>query len=185
MSYVEMRGITKRYGPVTANNSIDFFFEKGEIHALLGENGAGKTTLMRILYGMILPDGGGIYIDGSPVRIRSPRDAVDLSISMVHQHFMLVDTLTAAENIVLGFEPRRTVFYDSGRAIKEITALSERFSLKVDPRALVGDISIGGKQRVEIIKALYRRSGIIILDEPTAVLTSLEVQDLFAVLRRL
>jgi simple sugar transport system ATP-binding protein len=180
-----MRGITKRYGPVTANNNIDFFFEKGEIHALLGENGAGKTSLMRILYGMIRPDGGEIYINGSPVRIRNPRDAIDLSISMVHQHFMLVDPLTAAENIVLGFEPHRTVFYDADKAVKEITALSEQFSLKIDPKVPVGDISLGEKQRVEIIKALYRRSDIIILDEPTAVLTSLEVQELFAVLRRL
>jgi simple sugar transport system ATP-binding protein len=168
-----------------ANNNIDFFFEKGEIHALLGENGAGKTTLMRILYGMIRPDEGEIRISGSPVRIRSPKDAIDLSISMVHQHFMLADPLTVAENIVLGFEPHRTVFYDSDRAVKEIAALSEQFSLKLDPRALVGDISLGEKQRVEIIKALYRRSGIIILDEPTAVLTSLEVQELFAVLRKL
>jgi simple sugar transport system ATP-binding protein len=180
-----MRGITKRYGPAAANDNIDFLFEKGEIHALLGENGAGKTTLMRILYGMIRADSGSITVNGLPVRIRSPRDAVDLSISMVHQHFMLVDSLSVSENIVLGYEPRKFIFHDFKRAARDIAALSEQFSLTVNPESLVGNISIGEKQRVEIIKALYRRSEIIILDEPTAVLTSLEVQELFSVLRKL
>jgi simple sugar transport system ATP-binding protein len=180
-----MRGITKRYGPVTANDKIDFSFERAGIHALLGENGAGKTTLMRILYGMTRADSGSIVLNGAPVLIRSPRDAINLNISMVHQHFMLADPLSVVENIVLGYEPRRLMFHDLKRALKETASLCERFSLKVNLKAPVGSITVGEKQRVEIIKALYRRSEIIILDEPTAVLTSLEVQEFFSVLRKL
>jgi simple sugar transport system ATP-binding protein len=185
MSYVEMRGITKRYGPVTANDHINFSFERAEIHALLGENGAGKTTLMRILYGMTRAESGSIVVNGAPVLIRSPRDAINLNISMVHQHFMLADPLSVVENIVLGYEPHRFVFHDIKRAIREAATLCDKFSLKVNLKAPVGSIAVGEKQRVEIIKALYRRSEIIILDEPTAVLTSLEVQEFFSVLRKL
>lgn len=186
MAYLEMRGITKTYGNVVANDNVDFSPERGEIHALLGENGAGKTTLMKILYGMARYDSGTISINGKSVAIFSPKDAIAQGISMVHQHFMLVDPLTVAENIVLGYEPRKkALFYDAGTAATMVRELSSRFSLRVDPTALVKNITIGEKQRVEIIKALYRKSDFIILDEPTAVLTSLEVQELFRVLEAL
>jgi simple sugar transport system ATP-binding protein len=186
MAYLEMRGITKIYGNVIANNNVDFFPDRGEIHALLGENGAGKTTLMKILYGMAKCDSGTISIGGKPAVISSPKDAIALGISMVHQHFMLVDPLTVAENIVLGYEPRRkALLYDAETAAAMVRELSSRFSLKVEPAAQVKNITIGEKQRVEIIKALYRKSDFIILDEPTAVLTSLEVQELFRVLETL
>jgi simple sugar transport system ATP-binding protein len=186
MAYLEMRGITKTYWNVTANDNIDFSLERGEIHALLGENGAGKTTLMKILYGMAKYDSGTISINGKAVSIFSPKDAIALGISMVHQHFMLVDPLTVAENIVLGYEPhKQAFFYNTESAVAMVEDLSSRFSLKVNPRSLVKNITVGEKQRVEIIKALYRKSDFIILDEPTAVLTSLEVQELFKVLMAL
>ena len=186
MAYLEMRGITKTYGNVVANDNVDFSPERGEIHALLGENGAGKTTLMKILYGMARCDSGTISINGKPVAISSPKDAIARGISMVHQHFMLVDPLTVAENIVLGYEPRKqALWYDAEAAAATVRELASRFALKVEPAALVKNITIGEKQRVEIIKALYRKSDFIILDEPTAVLTSLEVQELFRVLETL
>ena len=182
MDHVEMHGITKRYGRVVANDYIDFSLTTGEIHSLLGENGAGKTTLMKILYGMTKPDSGHITINGKQVIIHSPKDAIAAGISMVHQHFMLAEPLTVAENIVLAYEPRKGVFFDFKKAVSQVEDLSRRFSLNVDPLARIQDIPVGQKQRVEILKALYRQSELIILDEPTAVLTALEVQELFNVL---
>ncbi|MBC8569689.1 ABC transporter ATP-binding protein [Oscillospiraceae bacterium NSJ-54] len=180
-----MRDISKYYGNVAANSHVNFSVQKGEIHSLLGENGAGKTTLMKILYGMTQPDSGTISVGGKKVRIRNPKDAINLGIGMVHQHFMLAAPLTVAENIVLGYEPKKGMFFDFEGAVKEIEALSEQYGLKIDPRAKIQDIPVGQKQRVEIIKALYRKSDLIILDEPTAVLTALEVQELFGVLKGL
>ena len=180
-----MLGITKTFGSVIANDRIDLAVRCGEIHSLLGENGAGKTTLMRILYGMVKPDSGEIYIKGKKVNIKNPQDALRLGIGMVHQHFMLCDTMTVAENITLGNEPRRGFFYDRERAIREVEELSEKYSFQVDPRAKIGTLSVGTKQRVEIMKALYSKSDLIILDEPTAVLTANEVQELFKVLKEL
>ena len=185
VNYLEMRGITKSFGSVMANNRVDLTVRCGEIHSLLGENGAGKTTLMRILYGMIKPDSGEIYIKGRKVNFRNPQDALRHGIGMVHQHFMLSDTMTVAENITLGSEPRRGFFYDREKAIREVEELSKKYSFRVDPRAKIETLSVGTKQRVEIMKALYRKSDLIILDEPTAVLTTNEVQELFKVLREL
>ncbi len=184
-NHLEMSGITKVYGSVIANHDIDFAIRSGEIHSLLGENGAGKTTLMKILYGMVRPDSGEIHIKGQKVVIRNPQDAIRNGIGMVHQHFMLSNPMTVAENITLGSEPKRGLFFDNERAIREVEELSEKYHFKVDPRAKVGDLSVGTKQRVEIMKALYRKTDLIILDEPTAVLTSSEVQELFKVLGEL
>lgn len=185
MNYLEMRGITKTFGSVIANNRIDFTVRCGEIHSLLGENGAGKTTLMRILYGMVKPDSGEIFIKGEKAYIKTPQDALRHGIGMVHQHFMLSDTMTVAENITLGNEPRRGFFYDRERAVREVEELSKKYSFQVDPRAKIEGLSVGTKQRVEIMKALYRKSDLFILDEPTAVLTTNEVQELFKVLKEL
>jgi ABC-type uncharacterized transport system ATPase subunit len=185
VNHLEMRGITKIYGSVTANDGIDLTVRCGEIHSLLGENGAGKTTLMRILYGMEKPDSGTIYIKGKKVNIKNPQDALRLGIGMVHQHFMLSGPMTVAENITLGNEPKRGFFFDKERAIREVEALSKKYSFQVDPRAKIESLSVGTKQRVEIMKALYRNTDLIILDEPTAVLTSHEVQELFKVLKEL
>jgi general nucleoside transport system ATP-binding protein len=182
---LEMRGVTKRFGPVTANDDISLVLHRGEILGLLGENGAGKSTLMKILYGLYSPDSGEIFVDGERVEIRDPKDAVDRGIGMVHQHFTLIPRLTVAENIVLGAEPRRGVSLDLEGAIKATEELSERYGLRVDPRAQVADLSVGVQQRVEILKALYREARILVLDEPTAVLTPQETEDLFAVLKEL
>jgi simple sugar transport system ATP-binding protein len=183
---LEMRGITKRFPGVLANDRVSFELSRGEAHALLGENGAGKSTLMNILYGLYHPDEGEILFAGKPVRIDSPRDAIDLGIGMVHQHFMLIPVMTVAENIVLGVEPRHGgVFLDERAAKERVLDLSRRFGLAVDPEARVDKITVGQQQRVEILKALYRKASILILDEPTAVLTPQEAGELFAILRSL
>jgi len=183
---LEMRGVTKRYPGVLANDHIDLDIRPGEIHALLGENGAGKSTLMNILYGLARPDEGEIWLDGEPVTIESPSDAIDRGISMVHQHFMLVPVLTVAENILLGDEPMANpIFLDRRDAHDRIRKLGEQFGFEIDPDAKVGSLSVGWQQRVEILKALYRNASILVLDEPTAVLTPQETREIFTVLRQL
>src|SRR5262245_934512 len=183
---LEMRGITKRYPGVTANEHVDFQLITGEIHALLGENGAGKTTLMHILYGLSRPDEGDIIVHGASVQLTSPRDAMACGIGMVHQHFMLVPALTVTENIILGQEPaRHWPFLDVQQAAQHIRQLAAQYHLDVDPQALIQDLPIGLRQRVEILKALYRQATILILDEPTAVLTPGEVEHLFETLTTL
>src|SRR5262245_20989438 len=183
---LEMRGSTKRFQGVTANDQVDFQLATGEIHALLGENGAGKTTLMHILYGLSRPDEGDIVVRGAPVHLTSPRDAMACGIGMVHQHFMLVPALTVTENIILGQEPsRRRPFLDVQQATQQIRQLAAQYHLDVDPQALIQDLPVGLRQRVEILKALYRQSTSLILDEPTAVLTPGEVEHLFDTLTTL
>ncbi len=181
-----MRGITKRYPGVVANDQISLDVRPGEIHALLGENGAGKTTLMNVLYGLARPDEGQILLDGQPVRIEDPADAIARGINMVHQHFMLVPVLSVAENILLGEETMANpIFLDRNEAHRRIVELGRRFGFEIDPDVKVGSLSVGWQQRVEILKALYRRARILVLDEPTAVLTPQETEEIFAVLRRL
>ena len=182
---VELYQITKRFGDVVANEAVNLTVAPGEIHCLLGENGAGKTTLMKILFGLYSKDAGTIAINGQQHDIRSPKQAIRLGIGMIHQHFMLVDRLTAAENIVAGQEPKRGPFLDLARARKAVAALAEQYGLRVNPDAKIEDASVGEQQRVEILKTLYRQAEIFILDEPTAVLTPQEVNDLFRVLRKL
>jgi ABC-type uncharacterized transport system ATPase subunit len=183
---LELRGITKRFSDVVANAGIDFDLRPGEVHALLGENGAGKSTLMNVLYGLYRPDEGEIRIGGQPVTMHSPKDAIERGIGMVHQHFMLIPVMTVAENIVLGTEPTRDgVLLDLSAAERRVRELSDKYGLSVDPRARIEDISVGRQQRVEILKALYRGADILILDEPTAVLTPQEATELFGVLRSL
>jgi general nucleoside transport system ATP-binding protein len=182
---LELRSITKRFPGVVANDRVGFDLVKGEVHALLGENGAGKSTLVNILYGLYHPDEGEILLDGNPVRIGSPSDAIDLGIGMVHQHFMLIPVMTVAENIVLATEPRKGPFLDLARAEKRVRDLSKEFGLAVRPEARVASISVGMQQRAEILKALYRGAEILILDEPTAVLTPQEASELFAIIRSL
>ena len=182
---LELRGITKRFGRIVANDSVDFDLRRGEVHALLGENGAGKSTLMSILYGLYKPDEGEVVVDGRPVTIDSPRAAIDVGIGMVHQHFMLIPVMTVAENIVLADEPRSGALLDVQAAAARVRELSDRFGLAVSPDAVVEDVSVGQQQRVEILKALYRDASILVLDEPPAVLTAQETQELFRVLRAL
>lgn len=185
MPYLEMRNITKRFPGVVANDDVTLTVERGEIHGLVGENGAGKTTLMRILYGMYTPDSGRILLAGRDVEIPNPQAAIDLGIGMVHQHFQLVPSLTVAQNIALGQEPKRGIFVDTARMRARVRDLSKQFGLQVAPDALISDLSIGVQQRVEILKLLYREARLLILDEPTAVLTPQEVSALFDVLVRL
>jgi simple sugar transport system ATP-binding protein len=182
---LELKGVTKRFGSVVANDRVDFDLYAGEVHALLGENGAGKSTLMSVLYGLYSPDAGEILVDGSPVEIGSPSAAIRLGIGMVHQHFMLIDVMTVAENIVLGQEPNRGGVLDLKAARARVRELSNRYGLAVDPGARIEDISVGVQQRVEILKALYRDARILVLDEPTAVLTAQEARGLAGVLNRL
>jgi ABC-type uncharacterized transport system ATPase subunit len=182
---LELRGITKRFGPVVANDGIDFDLRQGEVHALLGENGAGKSTLMSILYGLYSPDEGEIRVNGEPVGVESPSRAIDLGIGMVHQHFMLVPVMTVTENIVLGEEPTRGALLDVREGARKVKDLSDRYGLAVDPDAVIEQVSVGMQQRVEILKTLYRDARILILDEPTAVLTAQESHELFEVLRAL
>ncbi len=183
---VEMRGITKAFPGVVANNKVDLEVRRGEILALVGENGAGKSTLMNLLYGLLHPDEGEILIDGKPAHIGGPRDAIAQGIGMVHQHFMLIPVFTVGENVMLGREPvSGPGFYDHGRARKEIDELTKRYGLRLDPDARTGDLPVGLQQRVEIVKVLYRGANIVILDEPTGVLTPQESKELFSVLRDL
>jgi ABC-type uncharacterized transport system ATPase subunit len=182
---LELRGITKKFGSVVANDRVDFDVAPGEVHALLGENGAGKSTLMSVLYGMYAPNEGEILVDGNAVQITSPAGAIALGIGMVHQHFMLVPVMTVAENIVLGQEPTRRGRMDLKAARARVRELSDRYGLAVDPDALIEDITVGAQQRVEILKALYRNARILILDEPTAVLAAQEVRELIAIINRL
>ena len=183
---LEMRHITKRFPGTVANDDVDFDLSEGEVHALLGENGAGKSTLMNILYGLYHPDEGEIEIDGKPVRLGSPSAAIEAGVGMVHQHFMLIPVMTVAENIVLAVEPTHAgALLDLGEANDRVREISERFGLAVDPKAKVEDITVGQQQRVEILKALYRNADILVLDEPTAVLTPQEAKELFQIIRGL
>jgi simple sugar transport system ATP-binding protein len=183
---LELSGITKSFGSLLANDHVDLAVEDGEVHCLLGENGAGKTTLMNILFGLLHADSGEVRIDGRPVRFADPGDAVRRGIGMVHQHFMLIPVFTVAENIVLGFEPvKRLGFLDRRKARADIRRMSQEFGLEVDPDARVEDLPVGSQQRVEILKALMRDAQLLILDEPTAVLTPQETEGLFKVMRSL
>lgn len=182
---IEMRGITKRFPGVLASDHVDFDVKSGEVHALLGENGAGKSTLMKILYGMYHADEGQILLNGKPVTIASPTDAINLGIGMIHQHFMLVQSLTVAENVALGLPSSRGPLTDLDRVSKRIVELAAIYGLKIDPDAYVWQLSVGQQQRVEIIKALYRGAALLILDEPTAVLTPQEVDEFFIVMHQM
>lgn len=182
---LELKNITKTFGSVVANDNVSIKIEKGEIHAIVGENGAGKSTIMRIAYGFYTADSGEIFFDGQPVEINNPHDAIRLGIGMVHQHFMLVDTMTVAENIILGAEIGGAGSLNLERANKEIARLSSELKLGVNPRAFIEDLSVGAQQRVELLKALYRNARLLILDEPTAVLTPQETEEFFNILRRM
>ena len=185
MNVVEMKNVSKSFPGTKAVDAVDFRLEQGEILSLVGENGAGKTTLMKILYGMHSMDSGEILYKGKPVQIKKPSDAIDLGICMVHQHFMLVSAFTVADNIIAGSEPCKGIFVDKKKEYEEIEALIKKFNFNIDPYAKLGSLSVGEQQRVEILKTLYREAEVIILDEPTAVLTPNEVDDLFVVLNNL
>jgi ABC-type uncharacterized transport system ATPase subunit len=183
---LELRGITKRYGALVANDHIDLTVAPGQIHALLGENGAGKSTLMNVLYGLTQPDEGEILIDGRPAALHSPKDAIRAGIGMVHQHFMLVPVFTVAENVTLGVERTRLLGLLDRRGMRrQVRELSERYGLRIDPDAYVEDLPVGVQQRVEIVKALVREASVLILDEPTSVLTPGETEELFTIMRQL
>jgi simple sugar transport system ATP-binding protein len=182
---LELRGITKRFPGIVANDNVDLDLYAGEVHALLGENGAGKSTLMNVLYGLYTQDEGEVLLRGKPLHLKGPRDAIDVGIGMVHQHFQLIPVLTVAENIVLAAEPHRGPVLDIEAAEQRVAELADQFSLPVNPRQRVEETSVGQQQRAEILKALYRGAEILILDEPTAVLSPQEAQDLFVVLRTL
>ena len=183
---LELRGITKRFPGVLANDHIDLTLEKGQILALLGENGAGKTTLMNILYGLYQPDEGEIIVNGQPFQVNSPSDAITHGIGMVHQHFMLIPVFTVTENVMLGEESTRTGgFLDRESASKKVRNISDQYGLVVNPDSYVKDLPVGVQQRVEIIKLLYREADILIFDEPTAVLTPQEADDLFVIMHSL
>ena len=185
MNAIEMRGITKIYPGVRALDNVSFSVEQGEIHSLLGENGAGKSTLMNVLYGMTTPDAGEILVDGKPVTIRRSAQAIALGIGMVHQHFMLTPVMTITENVIVGCEPVHGPFLDRKKATESVQALIDKFHFHLNASARVQTLSVGEQQRVEILKALYRGANVLILDEPTAVLTPQEVGELFSVLREL
>ena len=183
---LELKGITKRFGSLVANDGISLSVTPGQVHALLGENGAGKTTLMNVLYGLLQPDEGEIHIDGKAASFHSPKDAIGAGIGMVHQHFMLVPPFTVAENVTLGIEQVRPGgLLDAGRTRREVRDLSHRYGMDVDPDAVVEDLPVGIQQRVEIVKALVRNASVLVLDEPTAVLTPGETQELFRIIRQL
>ena len=182
---IELRGISKRFGSVLANDNLHITVAPGTIHAIVGENGAGKSTAMRIAYGFYTADSGEVLVNGQVADIRSPHDAIALGIGMVHQHFMLMQPMTVAENIVLGAEPGSTLSLNLKMAAADIRRLSDEFKLAVDPDATVESLSVGQQQRVELLKALYRRAQLLILDEPTAVLTPQEVEEFFGILRRM
>lgn len=182
---LELRGITKVFGSLVANDHIDLVINEGEIHSLLGENGAGKSTLMNVLYGLYQPDGGQILIDDQPVHFAGPGDAMAAGIGMVHQHFMLIPVFTVAENVALGHEPTKGAFLDLDQARAKVREISKRFGFDIDPDAKVEDLPVGAQQRVEIIKALSRRAEVLVLDEPTAVLTPQETDELMQIMRQL
>ncbi len=182
---IEMKNITKVFPGVIANENVNFDLRKGEIHVLLGENGAGKTTLMNVLYGLYQAEEGEIFVKGKKEDIVNPSKAIELGIGMIHQHFMLVDIFTVAENIILGDETMNGITVDMKRAEKEVSELAKRYGFKIDPKAKIEDISVGQHQKVEILKALYRKADILILDEPTAVLTPQEIDELEVILRNL
>ncbi len=182
---IEMREITKKFGDFVANDKINLQLRKGEIHALLGENGAGKSTLMNMLAGLLEPTSGDIVVNGNTVNLDSPSKAASLGIGMVHQHFMLVEAFTVAENIILGSETTKHGVLDLKKASQDILELSKKYGLAVDPNAKVEDISVGAQQRVEILKTLYRGADILIFDEPTAVLTPAEIEELMTIMKNL
>jgi general nucleoside transport system ATP-binding protein len=185
IDHLQMQGVVKRFPGVLAADRIDFDVRSGEIHALLGENGAGKSTLMKILYGLYHPDDGQVMIDGESIRVRSPQRAIEHGIGMIHQHFMLVPSLTVAENIALGMKSSRGMLLDLDVVSRRVRELSEIYNLKVDPNIPAWQLAVGEQQRVEILRALYRGAALLILDEPTAVLTPQEVDDLFSILRKM
>ncbi|WP_409343529.1 ABC transporter ATP-binding protein [Paenibacillus sp. MBLB4367] len=182
---LQMEQITKTYGELTANKAVDFTLREGEVHAIVGENGAGKTTLMRILYGMEQPTSGAIRIRGKEVAFGTPREAIASGIGMVHQHFMLFPSFTVAENVVIGSEPVKGAWFDRRKAVERVNELSRTYGIPVEPNRKAGDCSLGAQQRVEILKVLHQGADMIVLDEPTAVLTPLEVKELLAAIRRL
>ncbi|MEO7673912.1 MAG: ATP-binding cassette domain-containing protein, partial [Pyrinomonadaceae bacterium] len=182
---LEIKNIAKAFGDCIANEDVSLSVKKGTIHAIVGENGAGKSTVMRIVYGFYSADSGEIFVNGKKVSIRSPHDAIAIGIGMVHQHFMLVDTMTVAENIILGAETGTAGNLDLDKANRDIRALSDKLRLNINPEAYIEDLSVGQQQRVELLKALYRNADLLILDEPTAVLTPQEVSEFFAILRRM
>ncbi len=182
---IAVKNITKAFPNVIANNRVNISVKEGEIRAIVGENGAGKTTLMKILYGLYHPDSGSIYIKGEERKLFSPRDAISMGIGMVHQHFMLVPSFTIAQNIVLGVEPMKGLFVDEEKLVKNVKEVSTRYGFDINVNKLAADASVGEQQRAEILKALYRGAEILILDEPTAVLTDMETKELFVMLRRL
>ena len=183
---ISMKDIVKKFGDFTANDHINLTVHKGEVHAILGENGAGKSTLMNVLCGLYKPTSGQIFINGKEVQFSSPKNAIEMGIGMVHQHFMLVDNFTVTQNIVLGQETTKACgVMDMKKARQEVLRIVEKYGLEVDPDAYISDISVGMQQRVEILKALYRGGDILILDEPTAVLTPQEITDLIEIMHRL
>lgn len=185
MEYVlQVKGISKRFGNIQANDNVCLDVKKGEVHAILGENGAGKSTLMNIIYGLYTPDSGEIYFEGQKLEVKGPHEAIEKGIGMVHQHFMLIPVFTVAENIVLGFEPKGFRF-NVQEAEKKILEISKKYNLEIDPKAKVGDLSVGMQQRVEILKAFYRDARLLILDEPTAMLTPQETRELFKIINNL
>jgi len=182
---LETKNLTKMFGDFTANSNVNFWCDESVVTSLLGENGAGKSTLMKMIYGLYRPDAGEILFDGKKVKFKSPRDAISKGIQMVHQHFMIIDELTVAENIVMGKEPQRMGIYSKTEAQRLVNEISDNYGFMIDPKEKVGNLSVGEKQKVEIIKALYQGAKVLILDEPTAVLTPQETEGLFKVIRRL
>ncbi|MCK4784950.1 MAG: ATP-binding cassette domain-containing protein, partial [Desulfobacteraceae bacterium] len=170
MSFLEMNSIAKQFGDVLANDRVCFDVERGEVHTLLGENGAGKTTLMNILYGLYTPDDGEIYLDGKQVTISSPHKAIEHHIGMIHQHFMLIPRLSVTENIILGLPSPRPPILEIKQAEREVGEIAGRYDLRIDPKAVIAQLPVGLQQRVEILKSLYRKIDLLILDEPTSVL---------------